>query len=425
MSITKVFMVNTKGMGVEDSLVDRLDHLWKHEDVGLKDWIKEGEIVAIKTHFGSRNQTRHLRPMYIRKIVDLVREAKGIPWVCEGVGLFRDEGNREFTMSNGPGFISLANRHGFNIGALNAPVVMDDGIIGTEVFRVPNEKGKYIKEVAMAMGLRIADKVLIVSRFKGHDGAGFGGALKQLGIGCVGNEGKGAAHMGGGENVYVKNPDNCTGCRKCLKICPTQALSLDENQKISLDSNKCIACTSCFAKCHVDIPPQELEEKRIFALRRRIPSVEQVERMMDNAAGVVKGINSDGDDRLRFINIAVDITSHCDCMSAGGNLLVPDQGILYSTDPIAIDQASVDLVTKAPGIPESPAETGLDSPHGRIDPIPEAMEPNNPKFGLLSRFVDPKSRPIIVETQLAAAHAQGIGSRDYELIDLTPKKGKK
>ena len=63
MSKTKVYMVNTKGMKMGDSLIDRLEQLWKHEDVGLKNWIKEGEIVAIKTHFGSRNQTRHLRPM--------------------------------------------------------------------------------------------------------------------------------------------------------------------------------------------------------------------------------------------------------------------------------------------------------------------------------------------------------------------------
>ncbi len=425
MSKTKVYMINTKEMGMGDSLIDRLEHLWKHEEVGLKDWIKEGEIVAIKTHFGSRNQTRHLRPMYIRKVVDLVREAGGIPWVCEGVGLFWDERHKEATMSNGPGFVYLANQHGFNIGALNAPVVMDDGIVGTEVFRVHNEKGKYIKDIALAMGLRIADKTLIVSRFKGHDGAGFGGALKQLGIGCVGNEGKGGAHWGGGQNIYVKRPENCTGCGKCIRICPTQALSLDENTKIVHDPDKCIACTLCFAKCHFGIPPKELEEKRIFAVRRRIPSIEQVERMMDNAAGVVKGINSDGKDRLRYINIAIDITSHCDCMSAGGNLLVPDLGILYSNDPIAIDQACVDLVTKAPGIPESPAETGLDFPQGKIDPVPEAMEPDSLKLGLFSLWVDPESRPIIAETQLAAAHAQGIGSREYELIDITPRKEKK
>ncbi|MFX1537662.1 MAG: DUF362 domain-containing protein [Promethearchaeota archaeon] len=424
MSKTKVFMVNTKGLGIGDSLIDRLEHLWNHEEVGLKDWIKEGEIVAIKTHFGSRNQTRHLRPMYIRKVVDLVRKAGGIPWVCEGVGLFWDVRHKEETMSNGPGYVILANRNGFNIGTMNAPVVMDDGIIGTEVYHVHNDKGKYIKDVALAMGLRIADKTLIVSRFKGHDGAGFGGALKQLGIGCVGNEGKGRAHWGGGENIYVKRPENCTACGKCIRICPTQALSLDENKKIVHDPGKCIACTMCFAVCHFGIPPKELEEKRIFAVKRRIPSVEQVERMMDNAAGVVKGINSDGEERLRYINIAIDITSHCDCMSAGGNLLVPDQGIFYSNDPIAIDQACVDLVTKAPGMPESPAETGLAISDIKIDPLPEAMEPDSMKLGVFSLWVDVESRPIIAETQLAAAHAQGIGSREYELIDITPKKEK-
>jgi uncharacterized Fe-S center protein len=425
MSKAKVFMVNTKGLGIGDSLIDRLELLWNHEEAGLKDWIKEGEIVAIKTHFGSRNQTRHLRPMYIRKVVDLVRKAGGIPWVCEGVGLFWDERHKEETMSNGPGFIALANRNGFNFGTMNAPVVMDDGIVGTEVFHVHNDKGKYIKDVALAMGLRIADKTLIVSRFKGHDGAGFGGALKQLGIGCVGNEGKGGAHWGGGENIYAKRPENCTACGKCIRICPTQALSLDENQKIVHDPGKCIACTMCFAVCHFGIPAKELEEKRIFAVRRRVPSVEQVERMMDNAAGVVKGINSDGEERLRYINIAIDITSHCDCMSAGGNLLVPDQGILYSNDPIAIDQACVDLVTKAPGIPESPAETGLQYGDTKIDPMPEAMEPDSMKLGVFSLWVDAKSRPIIAETQLAAAHTQGIGSRDYELIDITSKKEEK
>ncbi len=417
---SKVFMVNTQEINAGDSLIDRLERLWNHENVKLRTWIQKGDIVAIKTHFGSRNQTRHLRPMYIRKVVDLVRKAGGIPWVMEGVGLGWDTGNPEFAMANGPGFISLANRHGISTGSMNAPVVMDDGIVGTEVFHVSNENGKYIKDVALAMGLRIADKVIILSRFKGHDGAGFGGALKQLGIGCVGNEGKGAAHWGGGTNVYIKHPENCNGCGKCIRICPYGCLSLDENKQIAHDPTNCIACGMCFSKCHYG---KNLETERVLALKRRIPSIEQVERMMDNAGGVYKGINGNNEDRIRFINIAVDITSHCDCVSAGGHIMVPDQGILYSKDPIAIDQASVDLVTKAQGVPMSPAETGLKDGEGNlIEPIPEAMDPDSQKLGLFSRFVDAESRPIIVETQLAAALNQGIGTRDYELIDITSEK---
>ncbi|PWI49387.1 hypothetical protein CEE45_02300 [Candidatus Heimdallarchaeota archaeon B3_Heim] len=165
-----------------------------------------------------------------------------------------------------------------------------------------------------------------------------------------------------------------------------------------------------------------MEKERVFALRRRVPSVEQVERMMDNAGGVVKGT---GKERLRYFNIAIDITSHCDCMSAGGHLLVPDQGILYSEDPIAIDQASVDLVTKARGLPMSPAETGMNSPSGRIEPNERALEAENQKLGLYSRFVDPVSRPIIAETQLAAAYSQGIGSREYDLILVPSPQQKK
>ena len=419
MTKSKVFMVNADDISMGDSLIDRLEYMWNHSDTGLKDWIKEGETVAIKTHFGSRNQTRHLRPMYIRKVVDLVRKAGGIPWVMEGVGLGWSIANQELTMSNGPGFIFLANQHGFNSGAMNAPVLMDDGVIGTDVFHVQNEKGKYINRVDLAMGLRVADKVLIVSRFKGHDGAGFGGALKQLGIGCVGNEGKGGAHWGGGQNIYVKNPTNCDGCGKCIRICPTGCLSLDENNQVSHKSESCIACVRCFAICHHG---KEMPKEQVFAAKRRIPSIEQVERMMDNAGGVVKGI---GENRLRYINIAIDITSHCDCMTAGAHLLVPDQGILFSTDPIAIDQACVDLVTKAPGLPKSPADTGIKSPHGPIEPSDKAMSPDGEKLGLYSRFVDPESRPIIAETQLSAAHTQGIGSRDYELITILSPQQKK
>ncbi|MHA2303973.1 MAG: DUF362 domain-containing protein, partial [Candidatus Hodarchaeales archaeon] len=123
---SKVVMVNTKEISFGNSLIDRLEFLWNHEEVKLNDWIKTGEIVAIKTHFGSRNQTRHLRSMYVRKVVDLVRAAGGIPWVCEGVGLGWESGNPEFTMTNGPGFMALASRHGYNVGSMNAPVVMVD-----------------------------------------------------------------------------------------------------------------------------------------------------------------------------------------------------------------------------------------------------------------------------------------------------------
>ncbi|MHA2238245.1 MAG: DUF362 domain-containing protein [Candidatus Hodarchaeales archaeon] len=103
MEKSTVYMVNMDETAPGDSLIDRLEHLWNQSKVGLNEWIKEGETVAIKTHFGSRNQTRHLRPMYIRKIVDLVRKAGGIPWVMEGVGLGWSIANLEATMSNGPG----------------------------------------------------------------------------------------------------------------------------------------------------------------------------------------------------------------------------------------------------------------------------------------------------------------------------------
>ncbi|MHA2295622.1 MAG: DUF362 domain-containing protein [Candidatus Hodarchaeales archaeon] len=422
MSENKVFHVNTEQMGSRDSLIDRLERLWNHEDVGLKEWIKTGEKVILKTHFGSTNQTRHLRSMYIRKIVDLVRKAGGIPWVAECCGLGLEVGNDGKTMTTGPGYQSLAADHGFTSGSMNAPVVILDGVWGSETTLVDNYTGKYLNKIALATGLRAADKILVVSRFKGHDGAGFGGALKQLGIGMVGKQGKGEAHFGGNENIYLKNPDNCNACGKCVDVCPPRCLSLVKG-KIALDNESCIACIHCFSVCNADKP--KLED-RVFRLHRQLKADESVERMMDNAGGVAKFL---GKDRLRYINIAVDITSHCDCISVGGHPLVPDQGILYSEDPIAIDQACVDLVTKAQGLVGSPAEKGIHQgpPEGgiHIEANPAALEPSNEKLGLFSIWVQPELRSKIVDIQLSAAEAQGIGSRSYDLVDVTNVKKEK
>ncbi|MFX1563827.1 MAG: DUF362 domain-containing protein [Promethearchaeota archaeon] len=417
----KVYFVNTEQMVswfgfTPDSLIDRLERLWNHKEVNLNEWIKPGDKVIIKTHFGSINQTRHLRPLYIRKIVDLVRKAGGIPWVAECVGLGFLGQDPEAWMSTGPGYIYLAAQHGFTLGSMNAPIILLDGVWGTDSFMVPIENGKHLKRIAVAMGLRAADKILIVARFKGHDNAGFGGALKQLGIGCVGKQGKGEAHCGGNENIYIKHPENCTACGKCLEVCPSSCLSLDDG-KIVLDSNRCIACMHCWSVCIVDKPKPE---QRVFGLKRGLNADEQVERMMDNAAGVVKLLSSE---RIRYINIAVDITAQCDCLPAAGHPLVPDQGILCSKDPVAIDQACVDLVTKARGLPGSPADTGIHcgSPDKGIhfDADPSALEAGKEKLGLFSAFVEPKLRSKIVEIQLSAAEALGIGSRSYELIDVT------
>jgi uncharacterized Fe-S center protein len=413
---SKVFMVNTKGMIFGDSLIDRLTQLWNHLDVDLKEWIEEKDIVVIKTHFGHLNQTRHIRPIYIRKIVDLIRKAGGIPWVAEGTGLELSVLNPEGSMTTAPAYQQLAARHGFSLGTVNAPIVILDGVWGTDTRLVDNHKGKHLKKTAVAMGLIAANKILVVSHFKGHDLGGFGGALKQLAMGCVGKEGKGDAHFGKG-NFVVKNPNNCNSCGKCIKVCPTQCLSL-KNGKIKQDIEKCIVCLHCSAVCNIDKPNSE---KRVFGLKKRLGAIEQVERMMDNAVGVVNAI---GKDNFRYLNLAIDITSSCDCADYGGHQLVPDQGILYSKDPVAIDQASVDLVTKARGSAESPAETGIDYAEAEItiDPKPSALKSDSIKLGPFSVFAEPEVRDNIANIQLKNAEDRGLGIRSYKLIDIIEKE---
>jgi len=159
-------------------------------------------------------------------------------------------------------------------------------------------------------------------------------------------------------------------------------------------------------------------EEFVFGMKERLDSPNQVERMMDNAAGVIKLL---GAKNICYFNFIVDVTSHCDCMPAGGLLLVQDQGILFSNDPVAIDQASSDIIAKAPGLPQGPIETGVQGPAGEIPPKPELLE-SGQKLGIFSRFCQEEFREEIVDIQLTAAERLGLGSRDYELKDVTTEK---
>jgi hypothetical protein len=240
---------------------------------------------------------------------------------------------------------------------------------------------------------------------------GFGGALKKLGVGCVGKQSKGEMHFGKG-NFYVKTPENCNQCGKCLKVCPTRCISL-VNGKPVIAKQQCITCFHCSGVCHQD----KKREERVFGIRKELEADEQVIRMTENAVGVAKLV---GEGNLFYFNFAIDIGPACDCAPFARHALVPDQGILASKDPLAIDQACVDLVAKAKGIPGSPLEVGVkdDLAQTTIQGSPSYLEPEFQKLGILSTFVSKKLRPKIVEIQLEKAEKHDLGTREYKLVPL-------
>lgn len=408
MEFQKSFYGDAFHVGPNNSLIHKIKKVWKRG--GLDDWIKEGDRVLIKSHFGNYGSTQALRPAYLREIVDLVKEYGGFPVVAESCGLGLRGGSAFEGRGTLPDYLHAAMKNGHSAGTLGAPVVMIDGYFGNETVMIPVE-GKFIQEVAVAIGMVDFDKIIITSRFKGHWSMAMGGALKMLGVGCVGKQGKARVHFGDKGNLHVKNPENCTQCGKCLKFCPQRCLTLDQGT-IHMDEERCILCFHCYSVCKPNGDPN----KRVFGMHRRIPRDEQAERMMDNVKGVIEAV---GAENIVYLNIAIDIGATCDCAPYAFPPLVPDQGIFISRDPLAIDKACFDLVTKAIGLPGSPLERGIPL-KGAPDASPELMESGKVKLGPMSTLIDENLRPFLAQAQMNYAAAIGIGNLEYELIPIDP-----
>ena len=318
------------------SMLDKLEVLW--EKIGLKKAIKKGDRVIIKTHFGAYGNLMVFRPALMRKVVDLVKANEAWPILAETAGLGYGAGLYGGRTTSAE-YFKMAAANGFTFGTMGAPIVILDGYWGVDTFSVPI-KGKHLDRVEVAMALRDADVIVVMTHFKGHGGTGMGGTLKNLGIGCVGKYSKTMMH--GPQNPIVK-ADECKGpeCGKCIRVCPTRCIKV--NPKVEIDFDRCLHCIHCVSAC------REAESKAITATWGDNPPA-STERMIENALGVLTGIERD---RFYYFNVALDISPHCDCMPSSSQALVPDIGILASRDPVAVDAASMDLLNQALPIPNS------------------------------------------------------------------------
>ena len=364
----KVFFANMRTSS-KNNLFDKLDLLL--ECVKIKPRIEKNSLIAIKLHFGERGNTAFISPVFIRKIVDKVIYYNGKPFITDTNSLYL--GDRNEAVSH----LTLATLHGFNYPVVNAPLVIADGIRGNSAVKVKIDKSHF-KEVFIGSELYHADNIISVAHFKGHDLTGFGGTIKNLGMGGASRQGKLAQHS----NISPKvEKELCKGCGDCLDICPSQAISLI-SKKSRIDQEKCIGCAECISICPCEaIKIQWTETSDIFQ-----------EKMAEHAFGVLKGKEG----RAIFLNFLLNISPACDCYSHADAPIVPNIGILASTDPVAIDQASVDLVNLETGIKDS------------------ALKSNFKKGDDKIRGLYPE---IDWKIQLDYAEKLGMGSRrGYELI---------
>jgi uncharacterized Fe-S center protein len=364
-----VFFAGLRARSDGDSRTAKIRRLFT--EAGIGGCIRERDLCAIKVHFGERGCDTHVSPVHVRQVVDLVRGEGGRPFLTDTATLY--SGSR----SNAVDHIATAISHGFDYAVVGAPVIIADGLKGGHTVEVEIRK-RHFDRVFIAGDIAGADSMVVVSHFKGHMLAGFGGAIKNLAMGCAPAAGKQEMHHAHTMVIAEK----CRGCGTCVEVCPAGALSL-EGEKVSLDRETCFGCGECMTVC--------LQSAIEFDWTVDIPAF--VERMVEYACGALEGKQG----RVGFFNFLVSITPDCDCVPWSDAPIVPDIGILASRDPVAIDAASLDLVNRQAGLPGS-----LLQAHHR---------PGEDKF----KGTWEHTRG---DLQLSYAEESGLGEREYRLVEI-------
>jgi uncharacterized protein len=380
---SKVFFSDLRTK-MDRNLLDKIRDLVEALEPGKR--IKRRSATAIKIHFGERGNTAFIRPLLVRPIVDAVLKAGGKPFITDANTLY--VGSR----GNAVDHLNTALLNGFSPSVVGAPLIIADGIDGKDetAMRVTL---KHFDNVYIGSAVARAASLVSVAHFKLHEMSGFGGAIKNVGMGAASRRGKMAQHC---DVAPVVKPEKCVGCGTCLEACAHEAIALvdrpGENQAAEgtrkklaqMNPARCVGCGACIHTCPngaieinwaTDLPPF-------------------MERMVEYTAGALK----DKENRSLFVNFLTQISPACDCYPYADAPIVPDIGILAATDPVAIDQASADLLNAQAGLPSS-----------CLDPASQAA--NADKI----RAVYPH---INWEHQLEYAEQVGLGSRSYELITL-------
>lgn len=316
-----------------NSLPEKLERLC--ERLSFFKNIQAGELVAITVHFGERGGSSFVRPLFLRRLVEKVKQAGGRPFLTDSNTLYK--GGRRDAVAH----IQTAIENGFSYATLEAPIIIADGLTGFEQVEI-DVNLKHFEKVKISSTIYWADSLLSVAHAKGHVLYGFAGTLKKVGMGLGSRAGKQLMHA---DMVPLIDPQVCQGCGICAQWCPMEAITLLETEGKRLaqvDLERCQGCAECLAACLKDAVKVSWEGSA--------QSVQ--EKTVEYFYGAVK----DKKGKVGYINFAMDICPHCDCFSRSDASIVPDVGILASDDPVALDQATVDLINEQPTIANSDIE---------------------------------------------------------------------
>jgi uncharacterized protein len=333
--------------------------------------IEADALTAIKLHVGERGNDSHLRPEYVRQVVELVQMSGGRPFVTDTNTLY--SGSRHDAVDH----LATALEHGFDYAVLGAPFIISDGLVSDHYRDVKINK-RHFDTVKIAGDIVAAPSMIVMSHFKAHAMAGFGGAIKNLAMGCAPSAGKRDQHKG---MRPIVNERGCSACGVCMGVCPSSAITIEEGVSC-INRDLCVGCGECMTACTTSSIG--------FDWKNDLPQF--MEMLTEHAFGATVGKHGVG-----YLNFLLQITPDCDCVPWSDAPIVPDVGILASTDPVAIDAASVDLVNRQRGIPGTRLVNNL--------------EPGGDKF----KGVWSETQGSI---QITYGEEIGLGTSSYELIEL-------
>ena len=387
---SKVYFMDDRYSGAQSSIPAKAQQLF--DEAMLSDCFDSGDLVAIKCHMGEWNNSAYLRPILIRIIVDKIKEHGGRPFVTDTTTApYYFYGTR----STAELHLETAARNGFTQQSMGCPIIISDGLYGTDDVKIDIPDGLILKEGYLAKGIAEADSMIVISHFKGHGSGVYGGSIKNIAIGCSSKRGKFNVHMCNhptvGWDSWEFNGDNCIGeecpdAELCNNMCPANAIKIKKDHA-EFDPGKCIGCFGHqrpLYRCDLWERGDKYEDWRNYFLVG----------MGDAASAYTEYI---GREKIGYLSYALDIAPACDCVPGSDRPVIPNLGVFASKDLVAIDVAALDMSTRAMGIPGSAAESH------------SVMDSGDEKFtGIVGL-----SQWITANTCMT----HGAGSKEYELVE--------
>lgn len=353
------------------NMLQKFASLLRH--AGLEEMELNNRFTAVKLHFGEEGNLAYIRPNYVAVLVEMLKGQSARVYLTDCGTLY--SGQRH----NAVDHLRVAERNGFNPAAVGCNVIIADGLRGTDYREVPIA-GQYCRTAKIGTAIADCDVLISCNHFKCHELTGFGGALKNIGMGSGSIGGKLEMHSSSKPHIH---DESCTACGVCADNCLHSAISIDEELDTAvIDYERCVGCCQCVVMCQFN------------AARIRFDEAVEVtgRKMAEYTLAVLQGRPAL---HINFIN---NVSPQCDCWPHNDAAIVNDIGIAVSRDPVALDRACADMVNGAPHLPGS-----------LLDDL--RYQPGEDKFSRVHPSTSWKS-------VLDYAEVLGLGSQEYELVKI-------